>query len=344
MCHAAGQTRPTPILLRYGPGDWNALHRDLYGDLVFPLQVVINLNDPGVDHTGGEFLLVEQRPRAQSRGTATLIPHGHGLVFTTRDRPVRRRPRLVGGAGAARRVGRSAPASGTPSAWSSTTRPEPAACSSGPRAGARPGRGAPAGLAGPRPASAGWSPRTGSGRRVRCRPGRRCCPAGTRCRSGRCASAGTGSPTATPATADDVNGARVLDLPDWLAELGRRVLADAYGEAAAAAYRPDTALVNWYDADARMGMHQDKDEVAAEPGGLAVGRRQLRVPVRHPARPRQAVHRRDAGLRRRGGLRRGEPVRLPRGAADPARHRRPRHRTGRRADQRHDAGDRSWPA
>jgi uncharacterized protein len=88
QCHAAGQTRPTPILLRYREGDWNALHRDLYGDLVFPLQVVINLNDPGVNHTGGEFLLYEQRPRAQSRGTATLIPHGHGLVFTTRDRPV----------------------------------------------------------------------------------------------------------------------------------------------------------------------------------------------------------------------------------------------------------------
>jgi len=89
MCHAAGQTRSTPILLRYGPGDWNALHRDLYGELVFPLQVVINLNAPGVDHTGGEFLIYEQRARAQSRGTATLIPHGHGLVFTTRDRPVR---------------------------------------------------------------------------------------------------------------------------------------------------------------------------------------------------------------------------------------------------------------
>jgi len=88
MCHAAGQAKTTAILLKYGEGDWNALHRDLYGDLVFPLQVVINLNDPGVDHTGGEFLLYEQRPRAQSRGTATLIPHGHGLVFTTRDRPV----------------------------------------------------------------------------------------------------------------------------------------------------------------------------------------------------------------------------------------------------------------
>ena len=89
MCHAAGQRKPTPILLKYQQHDWNALHRDLYGDLVFPLQVVINLSRPGEDHTGGEFLLVEQRPRAQSRGTAVLIPHGHGLVFTTRDRPVR---------------------------------------------------------------------------------------------------------------------------------------------------------------------------------------------------------------------------------------------------------------
>ncbi len=88
ICHAAGQTRPTPILLRYETGGWNALHRDLYGDKVFPLQVVVNLSDPGADHTGGEFLLVEQRPRAQSRGTATAIPQGHGLVFTTRDRPV----------------------------------------------------------------------------------------------------------------------------------------------------------------------------------------------------------------------------------------------------------------
>jgi uncharacterized protein len=88
MCHAAGQTKSTSILLRYGEKDWNALHRDLYGDLVFPLQVVINLSSPGVDHTGGEFLLLEQRPRAQSRGTATTIPHGYGYCFTTRDRPV----------------------------------------------------------------------------------------------------------------------------------------------------------------------------------------------------------------------------------------------------------------
>jgi hypothetical protein len=88
-CHAAGQRKSTPILLRYRAGDWNALHRDLYGDLVFPLQVVIGLDEPGVDHVGGEFLLVEQRPRAQSRGTVTMLPQGHGLIFTTRDRPVR---------------------------------------------------------------------------------------------------------------------------------------------------------------------------------------------------------------------------------------------------------------
>lgn len=88
LCHRAGQTRPTPILLRYGPGDWNALHRDLYGDLVFPLQVVIGLDAPGTDYTGGEFLMVEQRPRAQSRGTSVTLRQGHGLVFTTGDRPV----------------------------------------------------------------------------------------------------------------------------------------------------------------------------------------------------------------------------------------------------------------
>jgi hypothetical protein len=87
-CHAAGQTRSTALMLKYGEGDWNALHQDLYGDLVFPLQVVINLSVPDTDYTGGEFLLVEQRFRAQSRGTATQLPHGHGYVFTTRERPV----------------------------------------------------------------------------------------------------------------------------------------------------------------------------------------------------------------------------------------------------------------
>jgi uncharacterized protein len=89
QCHAAGQRRPTPLVLRYGPGDWNALHRDLYGELVFPLQVVLALDRPAADFTGGEFVVVEQRPRAQSRATATAIPRGHALVLTTRDRPVR---------------------------------------------------------------------------------------------------------------------------------------------------------------------------------------------------------------------------------------------------------------
>jgi hypothetical protein len=89
QCHAAGQVRPTALMLRYETNDWNALHRDLYGDLVFPLQVVINLSDAATEYTGGEFLLVEQRPRAQSRGTTTQLPQGHGYLFTTRDRPVR---------------------------------------------------------------------------------------------------------------------------------------------------------------------------------------------------------------------------------------------------------------
>ncbi|MFE3023614.1 2OG-Fe(II) oxygenase [Nocardia tengchongensis] len=89
QCHRAGQTKGSQILLRYGPGDWNALHRDLFGNMVFPLQVVIGLDAPGTDYTGGEFLMVEQRPRAQSRGAAMALPQGHGLIFTTRDRPVR---------------------------------------------------------------------------------------------------------------------------------------------------------------------------------------------------------------------------------------------------------------
>lgn len=93
QCLAAGQSRPTPLMLRYGPGDWNALHRDLYGELVFPLQVVIGLNDPNTEYTGGEFVVVEQLPRAQSRATATSIPRGHGLVVTTSDRPIRTQSR-----------------------------------------------------------------------------------------------------------------------------------------------------------------------------------------------------------------------------------------------------------
>ncbi|MFC8343021.1 2OG-Fe(II) oxygenase [Streptomyces sp. NPDC057280] len=90
-CHAAGQDRSAQILLRYGAGDWNALHRDVFGELVFPLQVVVGLDVYGTDYTGGEFLMVEQRPRAQSRGTSTVLRQSHGLVFTTRDHPVRTR-------------------------------------------------------------------------------------------------------------------------------------------------------------------------------------------------------------------------------------------------------------
>ncbi|HMK11635.1 MAG TPA: 2OG-Fe(II) oxygenase [Acidimicrobiales bacterium] len=89
QCHAAGQTRPTPLMLRYRSGDWNALHQDLYGDLVFPLQVVVGLDAPDIDYAGGEFVVVEQRPRAQSRATTRAIPQGHGIAFTTRDRPLR---------------------------------------------------------------------------------------------------------------------------------------------------------------------------------------------------------------------------------------------------------------
>lgn len=88
LCHAAGQHRPTPLLLRYGPGDWNALHRDLYGDMVFPLQVVVGLDRPDVDFTGGELVMTEQRPRAQSRATVTRIEQGQCVVLTTKDRPV----------------------------------------------------------------------------------------------------------------------------------------------------------------------------------------------------------------------------------------------------------------
>lgn len=88
VCHAGGQDRPTPLLLRYGPGDWNALHRDLYGEHVFPLQVVIGLDRPEVDYDGGELVVVEQRPRAQSRATTLRLAQGHAVVFTTRDRPV----------------------------------------------------------------------------------------------------------------------------------------------------------------------------------------------------------------------------------------------------------------
>ena len=87
-CHADGQTRPTPLLLRYGPGGFNCLHQDLYGAIAFPLQVAILLSDPVRDFGGGEFLLVEQRPRQQSRGEAIALRRGEAIVFPNRERPV----------------------------------------------------------------------------------------------------------------------------------------------------------------------------------------------------------------------------------------------------------------
>jgi uncharacterized protein len=88
-CHAAGQMRPTPLLLRYGPGDYNCLHQDVYGSLVFPLQVAILLSEPGRDFSGGEFVLTEQRPRMQSRAEVVSLGQGGGVIFAVRERPVR---------------------------------------------------------------------------------------------------------------------------------------------------------------------------------------------------------------------------------------------------------------
>lgn len=86
-CRAAGQSRPTPLLLRYGAGDYNCLHRDLYGDLVFPLQVVILLSEPGKDFDGGELVLTEQAPRRQSRAHVVPMQRGSGVVFAVSERP-----------------------------------------------------------------------------------------------------------------------------------------------------------------------------------------------------------------------------------------------------------------
>jgi len=88
-CHAAGQARPTPLLLKYGADDFNCLHRDLYGPLVFPLQATILLSEPARDFTGGEFLLVAQRPRAQSRAEVVPLTRGEAVIFAVHHRPAR---------------------------------------------------------------------------------------------------------------------------------------------------------------------------------------------------------------------------------------------------------------
>jgi len=88
LCARRGQRKLTPLLLRYAPGGYNCLHQDIYGDVVFPIQLTVLLSEPGKDFEGGEFMLVEQRPRAQSRGSVVPLAQGEAVIFTTRYRPV----------------------------------------------------------------------------------------------------------------------------------------------------------------------------------------------------------------------------------------------------------------
>ena len=88
QCHHAGQTRPTPLILKYEEGGYNTLHQDLYGEIYFPFQVVILLTEPGIDHEGGELVFVEQLPRAQSKATVIAPQQGDAVMFTTNFRPV----------------------------------------------------------------------------------------------------------------------------------------------------------------------------------------------------------------------------------------------------------------
>jgi hypothetical protein len=88
-CHEAGQTKPTPLILKYGPGDYNCLHQDIYGEHIFPLQVAFLLSKPGEDFTGGEFALTEQRPRMQSRVEVVPIEQGMGVIFPVHQRPMK---------------------------------------------------------------------------------------------------------------------------------------------------------------------------------------------------------------------------------------------------------------
>ena len=89
LCHRKGQRRPTPLVLRYEAGGHNTLHQDVYGEVTFPLQVVIGLSAPGEDYTGGELVVVEQRPRSQARATAITLARGEGVLIATREKPAR---------------------------------------------------------------------------------------------------------------------------------------------------------------------------------------------------------------------------------------------------------------